>query len=71
MVSFTSLTFRGFGFQNYMTDLFDAPKTVLQYLCENYRLHDIPIGNSETERHSNEVCHSETYLDQLRFSYGV
>nr|XP_047139503.1 structural maintenance of chromosomes protein 5 isoform X1 [Hydra vulgaris] len=44
-----------FGFENYMTDLFDCPKTVLKYLCENYKLHNIPIGTKITEERCNQV----------------
>ncbi|XP_057299997.1 structural maintenance of chromosomes protein 5-like [Hydractinia symbiolongicarpus] len=54
-----------YGFQQYLTDLFDAPKTVMQYLNENYRLYNIPVGNQLTERNSTQVIEKVHGLSQF------
>lgn len=46
---------RQYGFQNYLTDLFTCPTTVLQYLCESYNLHNIPIGEERIDNHLEHV----------------
>lgn len=43
------------GFYGFMKDLFTAPDDVMCYLCENYRLHDIPLGNDWTEKNADKV----------------
>ena len=55
-LQFLSLFGRRYGFECYVTDLFDAPKSVFQFLCEKYHLHNIPVGTAETEKMSTKVC---------------
>ena len=38
-----------------MKDLFTAPDEVMCYLCFNYQLHDIPLGNDWTEKNAAKV----------------
>lgn len=38
-----------------MKDLFTAPDEVMCYLCSNYNLHDIPLGNDWTEKNAAKV----------------
>ncbi|XP_056154984.1 structural maintenance of chromosomes protein 5 [Lampris incognitus] len=40
---------RRFGFFSYLRELFDAPDEVMSYLCHQYRVHDIPVGTSQTK----------------------
>ena len=56
ILQFLYLFDRRYGFECYVTDLFDAPKSVLQFLCERYHLHNIPVGTAETEKMSTKVC---------------
>lgn len=44
-----------YGFKSYVTDLYDAPKTVHQYLCESYNLHNIPVGGAAIEKNSGKI----------------
>ena len=45
-----------YGFRNYMTDLYDLPKTVHQYLCYNYSLHNTPIGGEQVNMNSGQIA---------------
>lgn len=29
--------------------MFDAPDEVMSYLCHQYRVHDVPVGNDQTK----------------------
>ncbi|XP_061540928.1 structural maintenance of chromosomes protein 5 isoform X1 [Phycodurus eques] len=40
---------RRFGFFTYLRETFDAPEEVMSYLCQQYKVHEIPIGNEQTE----------------------
>ncbi|KAM9829174.1 structural maintenance of chromosomes protein 5 [Syngnathus typhle] len=40
---------RRFGFFTYLRETFDAPDEVMSYLCHQYKVHEIPIGNEQTE----------------------
>uniref|UniRef100_A0A673CXJ5 Structural maintenance of chromosomes protein 5 n=1 Tax=Sphaeramia orbicularis TaxID=375764 RepID=A0A673CXJ5_9TELE len=40
---------KGFGFFSYLRELFDAPEEVMSYLCHQYRVHDVPVGNDQTK----------------------
>ncbi|EFA05955.1 structural maintenance of chromosomes protein 5 [Tribolium castaneum] len=39
---------RKYGLYAYMHSLFTAPEPIMRYLCKTYRVHDIPIGNKQT-----------------------
>ncbi|ENN75960.1 hypothetical protein YQE_07495, partial [Dendroctonus ponderosae] len=39
---------RKFGFGAYVNFLFTAPEPIMRYLCQTYKLHNIPIGDSST-----------------------
>ena len=47
--------FRQWGFHHYLNELFTAPDAVMRYLCQNYKLHQIPVGNDYTQKHADEV----------------
>ncbi|KAL9986165.1 hypothetical protein ACROYT_G000260 [Oculina patagonica] len=43
------------GFYCYLKDLFTAHDDVMRYLCQNYRIHDIPLGNDWTTKNADKV----------------
>ncbi|XP_046855168.1 structural maintenance of chromosomes protein 5-like [Xenia sp. Carnegie-2017] len=63
---------RRWGFHHYLNELFTAPDPVMRYLCQNCKIHEIPLGDDHTEKHADEVirnsglCHFYTPL--LRYS---
>lgn len=38
-----------------MKELFTAPEAVMKYLCETYRVHDIPLGGEYTSKNAEKV----------------
>ncbi|KAK3581703.1 hypothetical protein CHS0354_031101 [Potamilus streckersoni] len=38
-----------YGLHSYMKDLFTCPDAVMLYLCAQYRVHDIPVGDARTK----------------------
>lgn len=40
---------RCFGFFTYLREMFDAPDEVMSYLCHQYKVHDVPVGNEQTK----------------------
>jgi len=54
---------RQYGFGCFVSDMFTAPLTVTQYLCEKYQLHNIPVG--DVERNSQTVI--ENVQDVKKF----
>ncbi|XP_077370285.1 structural maintenance of chromosomes protein 5 isoform X2 [Festucalex cinctus] len=55
---------RRFGFFTYLRETFDAPDEVMSYLCYQYKVHEIPIGNEQTEAMIKTVI-EEPYLKVL------
>jgi chromosome segregation ATPase len=45
-----------FGFQSYLLDLMEAPHAVLRYLCKTSFIHDIPVGNEQTDQNISDVA---------------
>uniref|UniRef100_A0A8C4H0D2 Structural maintenance of chromosomes protein 5 n=1 Tax=Dicentrarchus labrax TaxID=13489 RepID=A0A8C4H0D2_DICLA len=52
---------RRFGFFTYLREMFDAPEEVMSYLCHQYRVHDVPVGNEQTKSMIRTVI-EEPYL---------
>ncbi|XP_066935850.1 structural maintenance of chromosomes protein 5-like [Clytia hemisphaerica] len=50
--------YKRFGFHSYITDLFQCPKTVYQYLCEAFHLHNIPIGVEAIDKNPENVINN-------------
>ena len=44
-----------YGFHCYLTTIFSAPAAVKAYLCLQFNLHQVPLGNEETERHIDSI----------------
>ncbi|XP_060913080.1 structural maintenance of chromosomes protein 5 [Labrus mixtus] len=55
---------RRFGFFTYLREMFDAPDEVMSYLCHQYRVHDVPVGNDQTKAMIKTVI-EEPYLKVL------
>ncbi|KAK2851334.1 hypothetical protein Q5P01_007610 [Channa striata] len=55
---------RRFGFFSYLREMFDAPEEVMSYLCHQYRVHDVPVGNDQTRAMIKTVI-EEPYLKVL------
>ncbi|XP_034551442.1 structural maintenance of chromosomes protein 5 [Notolabrus celidotus] len=53
-----------FGFFTYLREMFDAPDEVMSYLCQQYRVHDVPVGNDQTKSMIKTVI-EEPYLRVL------
>ncbi|CAN8220491.1 unnamed protein product [Coccothraustes coccothraustes] len=53
-----------YGFYSYLRELFDAPSPVMNYLCYQYRVHDVPVGTQKT-RDMIERIIQETNLKQI------
>ncbi|MEQ2303414.1 Structural maintenance of chromosomes protein 5 [Ameca splendens] len=55
---------RRFGFFTYLREMFDAPDEVMSYLCFQYKVHDVPVGNNQTKALIKTVI-EEPYLKVL------
>ncbi|XP_069778614.1 structural maintenance of chromosomes protein 5 isoform X2 [Narcine bancroftii] len=53
-----------YGFVSYLRELIDAPEPVMSYLCDQYRIHDVPIGTAKTKLMIEKVI-KETRLHQI------
>lgn len=42
------------GFTSFVLDLFEAPEPVVEYLCNQYYLHDIPVGGESVADNLNK-----------------
>ncbi|XP_034445618.1 structural maintenance of chromosomes protein 5 [Hippoglossus hippoglossus] len=55
---------RRFGFYSYLREMFDAPDEVMSFLCHQYKVHDVPVGNDQTKALIKTVI-EEPYLKVL------
>ncbi|XP_061843250.1 structural maintenance of chromosomes protein 5 [Nerophis lumbriciformis] len=55
---------RRFGFFTFLREMFDAPDEVMSYLCHQYKVHDVPVGNEQTKAMIKTVI-EEPYLKVL------
>lgn len=53
-----------FGFFSYLREMFDAPEEVMSFLCHQYRVHDVPVGNDQTKALIKTVI-EEPYIKVL------
>ncbi|XP_054843000.1 structural maintenance of chromosomes protein 5 isoform X2 [Eublepharis macularius] len=53
-----------YGFFSYLRELFDAPQPVMSYLCQQYRVHEVPVGTEKTRNMIERVI-NETHLKQM------
>uniref|UniRef100_A0A671YKF7 Structural maintenance of chromosomes protein 5 n=1 Tax=Sparus aurata TaxID=8175 RepID=A0A671YKF7_SPAAU len=61
---FLVLFCRRFGFFTYLREMFDAPDEVMSYLCQQYKVHDVPVGNEQTKAMIRTVI-EEPYIKVL------
>uniref|UniRef100_A0A8C5WDB0 Structural maintenance of chromosomes protein 5 n=1 Tax=Leptobrachium leishanense TaxID=445787 RepID=A0A8C5WDB0_9ANUR len=53
-----------YGFFSYLRELFDAPPSVMSYLCSQYHVHEVPVGTEQTRSMIEKVIR-ETKLRQI------
>ncbi|XP_059607727.1 structural maintenance of chromosomes protein 5 [Phlebotomus argentipes] len=46
---------RRFGFRQYLLDMVEGPCPILNFLCQVYNLHNIPVGDDSTDEKLDEV----------------
>ncbi|XP_053620160.1 structural maintenance of chromosomes protein 5 [Plodia interpunctella] len=61
------------GFHTYLVDTITCPNAILRYLCNQYSIHRIPIGNQHTYNNSSKVPNNITFYftENHRFSVRV
>ncbi|XP_022837400.1 structural maintenance of chromosomes protein 5 [Spodoptera litura] len=61
------------GFYAYIVDTITAPSAIVRYLCRNYGIHRVPIGNEHTYKNSGNVpAHINFFFtENHRFSVRV
>uniref|UniRef100_A0A2A4IY75 Structural maintenance of chromosomes protein 5 n=1 Tax=Heliothis virescens TaxID=7102 RepID=A0A2A4IY75_HELVI len=61
------------GFYTYLVDTITAPDAIVRYLCKQYAVHRIPIGNDHTYRNSENVPANINFFftENHRFSVRV
>ncbi|CAG5030880.1 unnamed protein product, partial [Parnassius apollo] len=64
---------RYLGFYTYLVDTITGPDPILSYLCKQYSIHKIPIGNDHTYKNSGKVPANITYFftENHRFTVRV
>ncbi|KAM4708555.1 structural maintenance of chromosomes protein 5 [Discoglossus pictus] len=64
-----------YGFFSYLRELFDAPQPVMNYLCFQYHVHEVPVGTEKTrsmiEKIINETNLKQIYTAEERYSLKV
>uniref|UniRef100_A0A670ZYG5 Structural maintenance of chromosomes protein 5 n=1 Tax=Pseudonaja textilis TaxID=8673 RepID=A0A670ZYG5_PSETE len=53
-----------YGFCSYLRELFDAPLPVMNYLCYQYHIYEVPVGTEKTRNMIERVI-KETKLKQI------
>ncbi|XP_059044838.1 structural maintenance of chromosomes protein 5 [Achroia grisella] len=61
------------GFYTYLIDTITGPDAIIRYLCKQYSIHRIPIGNDHTYNNSGSVPNDITYFytENHRFTVRV
>ncbi|XP_066153338.1 structural maintenance of chromosomes protein 5 [Euwallacea fornicatus] len=60
-----------YGFYTYVNTLFTAPEPIMRYLCESYRLHNIPVGDATTNNCYEKVPQQLSVFFSDRFRFAV
>lgn len=45
--------------------MFDAPDEVMSYLCQQYKVHDVPVGNEQTKAMIRSVRSSSHFIPDV------
>ncbi|XP_063905128.1 structural maintenance of chromosomes protein 5-like [Zophobas morio] len=61
---------RKYGLYTYLNTLFTAPEPIMRYLCRTYKIHNIPVGNAETNRYYENLPKqiSVFFSDTMKYS---
>ncbi|CAH2057808.1 unnamed protein product, partial [Iphiclides podalirius] len=59
------------GFYTYVLDTITGPEPILNYLCKQYSIHKIPIGNDHTYNNSGKVPANITYFFTANHRFTV
>ncbi|KAJ8916110.1 hypothetical protein NQ315_004477 [Exocentrus adspersus] len=61
---------RRYGFYTYVSNLFTAPGPIMSYLCKTYNLHNIPVGDHNTNNCYEQVPQNirQFFSDKYRYS---
>ncbi|XP_030758667.1 structural maintenance of chromosomes protein 5 [Sitophilus oryzae] len=62
---------RKYGFYTYVNMLFTAPEPIVHYLCQTYRLHNIPVGDHSTNACYEQVPKQLTVFFSDKFRYKI
>ncbi|KRT79011.1 hypothetical protein AMK59_7515, partial [Oryctes borbonicus] len=59
-----------YGFYAYLSSLITAPTPIITYLCKNYRIHNTPVGNDQTNKCFEDIPREIScfFSDRFRFS---
>uniref|UniRef100_A0A8C4QBP7 Structural maintenance of chromosomes protein 5 n=1 Tax=Eptatretus burgeri TaxID=7764 RepID=A0A8C4QBP7_EPTBU len=70
--SLDDLKKRPYCFVSYLRELFDAPDAIVSYLCQRYRVHDVPVGTQTTKENVEQVTKTFSlrnfYTPESRFA---
>ncbi|XP_076261000.1 structural maintenance of chromosomes 5 [Rhynchophorus ferrugineus] len=62
---------RKYGFYTYLNTLFSAPDPIMNYLCQTYKLHNIPLGDSSTNSTYERVPRNINVFFSDVFRFGI
>lgn len=62
---------RAYGFQCFMIDVLDAPFPILNFLCSQYGIHRIPIGNDRTFEVASTVPNNVSLFFSTNHRFSV
>ena len=49
------ICFRRYRFHSYLQDLFTCPEAVMKFLCVQYKVYQIPVGDHRTKEMVDEI----------------
>ncbi|XP_018566367.1 structural maintenance of chromosomes protein 5 [Anoplophora glabripennis] len=61
---------RQYGFYTYVNNLFTAPAPIMSYLCKTYQIHNIPVGDHNTNNCYEKLPQTirQFFSDKYRYS---
>ncbi|GBP52120.1 Structural maintenance of chromosomes protein 5, partial [Eumeta japonica] len=59
------------GFYTYLVDTISAPEAITRYLCKQYSIHRIPIGNDHTYNNSGKVPSNISFFFTSKHRFTV
>uniref|UniRef100_A0A0L8G9B3 Structural maintenance of chromosomes protein 5 n=1 Tax=Octopus bimaculoides TaxID=37653 RepID=A0A0L8G9B3_OCTBM len=52
-----------YGFRCFLKDLFDCPEAVMKFLCMQYKVHMIPVGNEDSKSKVDQIINENPTLN--------